>query len=687
VTDSPLTLPVGIAVGQASRPFSAAVALAAEAEAAGADFISVGDSGAETFALLGAVAQATSRVGLMSGIATWSRSPVTMAHAAATVQNLSEGRYTLGIGPMPRLWAQSWHGLEYQPVLARMREYLTAVRACLDADADHPTAQPGRYVRTVGFPGHALQPPRRVPMMLAATLPGMVRLAAELTDGVMLNSIQPLDWITGPGAGLIASGAERGGRDRGQLQVGLMRFCAVDDDRAAAYDAVRRSIAFYFAIPYFRTLLEPFGFADELAAGEAAVAAGDADAGAAAVSDAMVAQLAIAGTPAEVVEQIGAYGEHADWLQLAAGFNQPAAAGGEQVRRVIAVIAAGRAAARAAADTRPAAGASGRPRPGFPRAAGADQPATRRGYAGPDGAQVHYRERGSGLPVVLLHQTASSSVMWERVMAAFGAGYRLLALDTPGFGGSDPLAVATPTIADYADRVAAALAALGIVNAIVVGHHTGAVIATELAAGAPEIARGVVLLGPVVIADLAEQEEQLAGVCRWEIDARGDWVRDRIIPRLHLSVTRDDPVHMEREMIAYLQAGADYADAYQAVYAYRAAERLPLIEAPLLCAVGDREIEPLQRWARAARSVVPGARHVTLGELGSEMAFEEPRRVADLIMAFARGIDDPRNPGRTREIRDGTEEDAPGLVHELQPLDGLDKSVGPGEGRPRVAER
>lgn len=626
MTEPSLALPVGIAVGSASRPLSAAVALAAAAEAAGVDFISVGDSGAETFALLGAVAQATRRVGLMSGIATWSRSPVTMAHAAATVQNLSDGRYTLGIGPMPRLWAQSWHGLEYDPVLGRMREYLTAVRACLDADAEHPTAQPGRYVRTAGFPGHPMTPRRRVPMMLAATLPGMVKLAAELTDGVMLNSIQPLDWITGPGAALIADGAARGGRDHGQLQLGLMRFCAVDDDRATACDAVRRSIAFYFSIPYFRPLLEPFGFADELAAGEAAVAAGDTDAQAAAVSDRMVAQLAIAGTPAEVTAQITAYAGHVDWLQLAAGFNQPGAAADDQVRRVIALVAAARGAAAGEVDQHPPV-----------RLNSSRQPATgRRGYAGAAGAQVHYRERGTGRPVVLLHQTASSSLMWERVMAAFPGGYRLLALDTPGFGDSDALAAENPAISDYAQRLAAALTELEVSDAIVVGHHTGAVIAGELAVLAPEMVSGVVLLGPVVIANCDEEREQLDSFLRWDVDARGDWVKDKIIPRLHLSVTRDDPAHMEREMIAYLQAGASYTDAYHAVYTYRAADRLPLIKAPLLCAVGDQEFAPLQRWATAARAVVPGARHVTLAGLGSEMAFEEPQRVAGLITEFAR---------------------------------------------------
>ena len=124
-----LDLPVGLSVGHASEAFEASVQLAEDAERAGLDFVSVGDAGADCFTLLGAIAARTTGLGLMSGIATWSRSPLTMAQAAKTVNNLCGGRFLLGIGPMPRTWATQWHGLAYDPVVSRMRDYVTTVRA------------------------------------------------------------------------------------------------------------------------------------------------------------------------------------------------------------------------------------------------------------------------------------------------------------------------------------------------------------------------------------------------------------------------------------------------------------------------------------------------------------------------------------------------------------------------------
>lgn len=342
----PLSLPVGVSVGHASQPLMKSVELAERIEALGVDFVTVGDSGAETFGMLGAVASRTTSLGLMSGIATWSRSPVTMAHAAQTIHNLSGGRYTLGIGPMPKAWATQYHGLAFDPVVGRMREYLTAVRACLDAEADHPTDVDGQYFPTHGFPGHAMTPPRRVPMMMAATLPAMVRTAVELTDGPMLNSIHPWEWLTQTAPGLFDEGLTRGGKTRADITVGIMRFCAIDDDREAAYDHVRRAIAFYFPIPYLRTLLEPFGYDAELAAGEAALAAGDKEGMVAAVSDRMVEAIGIAGTAAEVLARVQEYAEHVDWMQLVGTMNVAGDAAYRQTVRLAELAGAARTAAR-----------------------------------------------------------------------------------------------------------------------------------------------------------------------------------------------------------------------------------------------------------------------------------------------------------------------------------------------------
>lgn len=254
-----------------------------------------------------------------------------------------------------------------------------------------------------------------------------------------------------------------------------------------------------------------------------------------------------------------------------------------------------------------------------------------RAYVGAAGAQIHLRELGDpgAPPVVWLHQTASSSAMWQRVLPLL-PDVRHLALDSPGFGGSDPLP-GTPGIAAYAERLLEAVVALTDQPALLVGHHTGAVIAGEMAALRPDLFRGLVLIGCVVIADDAEQREAQGHYERWETDARGDYVVERIVPRLLKSVTRDDPEQMATELVAYLQAGADYTVAYDAVYGYRAADRLPLVSAPTWCAVGLDEGEPMVRWTRLAAELVPGASFTGIPGAGCELAFEEPAAVADLV--------------------------------------------------------
>jgi pimeloyl-ACP methyl ester carboxylesterase len=130
-----------------------------------------------------------------------------------------------------------------------------------------------------------------------------------------------------------------------------------------------------------------------------------------------------------------------------------------------------------------------------------------KGYANIAAGQVHYRRlHGPGAPVVCLHQTASSSAMWIKVMERMRGERSFLALDTPGFGGSfDPVDVpASMTV--YANWILEALDALGIGQFHVLSHHTGACIGMELAAQHPERVASLAMIGPVPLT-LEERNE------------------------------------------------------------------------------------------------------------------------------------------------------------------------------------
>jgi alkanesulfonate monooxygenase SsuD/methylene tetrahydromethanopterin reductase-like flavin-dependent oxidoreductase (luciferase family) len=329
-------LRIGVSVG-GSGSFREHVTLAQDAERRGFDLVTTGDNGAETFALLGALAVATERVELVASVAGWTRTPATMARGASTVSMLSGGRFTLGLGPTPKAWVQGWHGMEFDPVVPRMREYVTAVQACLAATPESPTDLVGKWFSTTGFTNWGLEAPP-TPVALGVTLPRMTELAGELCDGAMLNSIVPLEMISTAARERLEAGRSRGSRTDAPFRIGIGRFAGVDDDRATAYDICRTQIAFYFQIPYFAAVLETYGFEAELAAGTAAVAAGDRNAAIAAVSDRLVDALGIAGTPAEARERLQAYAGQVDWVVLTGAMNLPPEVGRAHTARILEVF-------------------------------------------------------------------------------------------------------------------------------------------------------------------------------------------------------------------------------------------------------------------------------------------------------------------------------------------------------------
>jgi pimeloyl-ACP methyl ester carboxylesterase len=106
---------------------------------------------------------------------------------------------------------------------------------------------------------------------------------------------------------------------------------------------------------------------------------------------------------------------------------------------------------------------------------------------------VNFVERGTGLPVVLLHQTPRSVDEYRDVVPALVArGYRAIAFDTPGFGESAPVA-GEPSIERWATAIGGAIEELGIERFALVGHHTGGVIAVELAVTQPQRIAALVL--------------------------------------------------------------------------------------------------------------------------------------------------------------------------------------------------
>jgi len=117
------------------------------------------------------------------------------------------------------------------------------------------------------------------------------------------------------------------------------------------------------------------------------------------------------------------------------------------------------------------------------------------------GRIVHVRLAGSGAPLLLLHQSPTSSAEMASQILHFARDFSVIAPDTPGYGLSDSLPIDHPEMEDFARALAELLDALGVERAGVYGTHTGAMIAAEFARLFPHRTTAAILDGFVVLTD------------------------------------------------------------------------------------------------------------------------------------------------------------------------------------------
>lgn len=219
--------------------------------------------------------------------------------------------------------------------------------------------------------------------------------------------------------------------------------------------------------------------------------------------------------------------------------------------------------------------------------------------------QQHYRRCGKGPPVVLLHESPRSSVALLPLIEKLGGGFTIFALDTPGYGGSDPLPHARPEIEDYADALADTLDALGIKRAPVYGTHTGALIAFEFARRHRERCSACVLDGfPVFTPN--EREQSLASYLPpFRPEAQGAhmaWLWSRVRDQFRffpwnyrgdgarLSIPFPPPERLHLVAMDFLAAGDGYRTGYAAAFRHDTAAALATLDVPIIAAAREDDL-------------------------------------------------------------------------------------------------
>jgi probable F420-dependent oxidoreductase len=290
------------------------------AEAAGIDCIWTPELFRSSVTQATWIAAATDRVGVGTGIAwAFTRSPFILAITALDIDEMSGGRFRLGLGAGVKRLNETWHGVEYGRPAPHLRETIEAVREIMaKAHAGEPIRYEGDY-HEIDIKGWVRPHPparERVPIYTAAVREGMARMAGDVADGVIGHPMCSTRWLEEVVVANVDAGLARSGRDRRDFDLIPTICCAIDDDEEAAYDAARRTICFYATVRTYAPLWKMHGFGDAATAVGEAFRAGDLAAMPAAIPDEMVDAYCAAGPLDKVRARVAEVAERGDGVFL-----------------------------------------------------------------------------------------------------------------------------------------------------------------------------------------------------------------------------------------------------------------------------------------------------------------------------------------------------------------------------------
>lgn len=256
-----------------------------------------------------AVAVGTERIQVVPSIVgIWSRSPVTAALTASSLDQLSGGRLRFGVGLQAHTYVTDWHGRTFERPLRAMREYLTILRGVLDGER---VSFEGEIFRVDGFQLRAAERERRIPIYVAATGPRMIQLGAELADGV-IGAFYSEQYIRDVVVPSVKRGVEKAGRSFDEVEIGCVPPSIITTDDSGIELIKGQVVMFSTALrssPGYADCVTAAGFGEQLQTIHELVARGDVDSAVRSVPDEMADALTISGRPENAWKRIQAFRE------------------------------------------------------------------------------------------------------------------------------------------------------------------------------------------------------------------------------------------------------------------------------------------------------------------------------------------------------------------------------------------
>ncbi len=291
------------------------VELAIRAEAAGFDGVyTVEFFNRHGYVPLGAIAQATSRIRIGTGIANaFTRTPLLHASAAMDLDELSNGRMVLGLGSATRRMNQDWYGVPFAAPAARMKELVLLLRAAFAASGGGGFRWEGEHwqlnVPIYARPGAVRQD---IPIWIAAVNRGMIASAGAVADGLVGHPIATRRWHREVTLPILRETEKKEGRDEGACALAPYVMTSIQENRDDAVRDAKNQIGFYFTTGIYHSILDLHGLREVGEKCRAALRSFDVKAMAAAIPDELVDEIAIACPPDEARDRLAQWSDLTD---------------------------------------------------------------------------------------------------------------------------------------------------------------------------------------------------------------------------------------------------------------------------------------------------------------------------------------------------------------------------------------
>ena len=252
-------------------------------------------SGYDAFTPLTVAATATERMRLGTGVVgVFTRGPGILAQHAATLQNLSGGRFCLGIGSSSNVIVERWNGVPFEKPLTKVRETIAYLRPALAGER-----APGGFKLE--------QPPEQpVPIVVGALREKMLQTAGELGDGAFLNflPLASVDQVVAE----VRKGEQTAGKQAGSVET-FCRFFCIQGDREAAMGLARFMFCAYATVPVYEKFFRWLGYSEAIDPMVEAWRGGDRPKALELAPTDLIEDVFLLGEPAEQRERLEAYVE------------------------------------------------------------------------------------------------------------------------------------------------------------------------------------------------------------------------------------------------------------------------------------------------------------------------------------------------------------------------------------------